>query len=78
MDLKQNLEDTTTKKSVSIGPNGLKTKDLQETQKLKKVLEKGPMDLGQKPSKNTKTSETIGKRFDGLRIKVKKSQKIEK
>jgi hypothetical protein len=37
------------------------------------VLEKGPMDLGQKPSKNTKTSETIGKRFDGLRIKVKKS-----
>jgi len=42
------------------------------------MLEESPMDLGHKTTKRHKNNEIIGKRFDGLRIEVRKSQKTKK
>jgi len=47
MDLGQKTpKDTKTKKNVGRRPNGLKTKNPQKTQRQKRMLAKGPMDLG--------------------------------
>jgi hypothetical protein len=42
------------------------------------MLEESPMDLGHKTSKRHKKNEIIGRRLDGLKIEVRKSQKTEK